>query len=142
MAEKVSSEETVECRIQKALAFKAEGNRCYKDKCFREAIGKYHRALLQVKDLDADALALVQPYGGKMFKLSQEQTDLVHSIQTDCYNNLSGDLEGWSLSPSQLDESVSPDSDDDGSSSSHLYYVIQQWNVRTRNNRPQNIETP
>uniref|UniRef100_A0A2K6T2Y5 Tetratricopeptide repeat domain 9B n=1 Tax=Saimiri boliviensis boliviensis TaxID=39432 RepID=A0A2K6T2Y5_SAIBB len=32
--------------LRAAVAFKAEGQRCYREKKFREAIGKYHRALL------------------------------------------------------------------------------------------------
>uniref|UniRef100_A0A4W6CNI5 Tetratricopeptide repeat domain 9B n=1 Tax=Lates calcarifer TaxID=8187 RepID=A0A4W6CNI5_LATCA len=32
-----------------SIDFKVEGHRCYKEKKFREAIGKYHRALLQLK---------------------------------------------------------------------------------------------
>uniref|UniRef100_A0A4W6CNR4 Tetratricopeptide repeat domain 9B n=1 Tax=Lates calcarifer TaxID=8187 RepID=A0A4W6CNR4_LATCA len=39
----------METKIQKAIDFKVEGHRCYKEKKFREAIGKYHRALLQLK---------------------------------------------------------------------------------------------
>uniref|UniRef100_G3TQ52 Tetratricopeptide repeat domain 9B n=1 Tax=Loxodonta africana TaxID=9785 RepID=G3TQ52_LOXAF len=35
--------------LRAAVAFKAEGQRCYREKKFREAIGKYHRALLQLK---------------------------------------------------------------------------------------------
>ena len=34
--------------LRAAVAFKAEGQRCYREKKFREAIGKYHRALLQL----------------------------------------------------------------------------------------------
>ncbi|XP_042296309.1 tetratricopeptide repeat protein 9B [Sceloporus undulatus] len=41
----------LEAKIQAAVEFKAEGARCYKQKKFREAIGKYHRALLQLKGL-------------------------------------------------------------------------------------------
>ncbi|NXH75026.1 TTC9A protein, partial [Hydrobates tethys] len=37
--------------IGRALDFKSEGAQCYKDKKFREAIGKYHRALLELKAL-------------------------------------------------------------------------------------------
>lgn len=34
-----------------AREFKSQGAQCYKDKKFREAIGKYHRALLELKGL-------------------------------------------------------------------------------------------
>ncbi|KAA8581860.1 hypothetical protein FQN60_008600, partial [Etheostoma spectabile] len=37
--------------VRRALDFKCQGTQCYKDKKYREAIGKYHRALLEIKGL-------------------------------------------------------------------------------------------
>ncbi|KAK3572665.1 hypothetical protein QTP86_002033 [Hemibagrus guttatus] len=35
--------------LRRALDFKTQGTQCYRDKKYREAIGKYHRALLEMK---------------------------------------------------------------------------------------------
>ncbi|TNN46502.1 Tetratricopeptide repeat protein 9A [Liparis tanakae] len=37
--------------VRRALDFKCQGTQCYKDKKYREAIGKYHRSLLEIKGL-------------------------------------------------------------------------------------------
>lgn len=77
--------------IGRALDFKSEGAQCYKDKKFREAIGKYHRALLELK-----ALLLSQEPGGQRPAnaaaggLSEEQRQAVEAIEIDCYNSLAG----------------------------------------------------
>ncbi|OXB66986.1 hypothetical protein ASZ78_010246 [Callipepla squamata] len=79
--------------IGRALDFKSEGAQCYKDKKFREAIGKYHRALLELK-----ALLLSQEPGGQRPAnaaaggLSEEQRQAVEAIEVDCYNSLAACL--------------------------------------------------
>uniref|UniRef100_A0A8C9L4N5 Tetratricopeptide repeat protein 9A n=1 Tax=Pavo cristatus TaxID=9049 RepID=A0A8C9L4N5_PAVCR len=79
--------------IGRALDFKSEGAQCYKDKKFREAIGKYHRALLELK-----ALLLSQEPGGQRPAnaaaggLSEEQQQAVEAIEVDCYNSLAACL--------------------------------------------------
>ncbi|XP_052638276.1 tetratricopeptide repeat protein 9A [Harpia harpyja] len=88
--------------IGRALDFKSEGAQCYKDKKFREAIGKYHRALLELKALllllsqepagqrppAAAAAAAAAAAGG----LSEEQRQAVEAIEVDCYNSLAACL--------------------------------------------------
>ncbi|XP_069714268.1 tetratricopeptide repeat protein 9A [Phaenicophaeus curvirostris] len=80
--------------IGRALDFKSEGAQCYKDKKFREAIGKYHRALLELK-------ALLLPLGREppgqrppaaAAGLSEEQRRAVEAIEVDCYNSLAACL--------------------------------------------------
>ncbi|XP_015720131.1 tetratricopeptide repeat protein 9A isoform X2 [Coturnix japonica] len=79
--------------IGRALDFKSEGAQCYKDKKFREAIGKYHRALLELK-----ALLLSREPGGQRPAnaaaggLSEEQRQAVEAIEVDCYNSLAACL--------------------------------------------------
>uniref|UniRef100_A0A8D0GCI7 Tetratricopeptide repeat protein 9A n=1 Tax=Sphenodon punctatus TaxID=8508 RepID=A0A8D0GCI7_SPHPU len=89
--------------IQRALDFKSQGAQCYKDKKFREAIGKYHRALLELKGLllllahgeqgdrdpssSASATSAAHPD-----KLTEEQRQLVETIECDCYNSLAACL--------------------------------------------------
>ncbi|XP_062995860.1 tetratricopeptide repeat protein 9B [Elgaria multicarinata webbii] len=88
----------LEAKIQKAVEFKAEGGRCYKQKKFREAIGKYHRALLQLKGLQAAsegaAAAAEQGLLGRpgWQRLSEEQRALVESTEVECYNSLTACL--------------------------------------------------
>ncbi|KAJ7304503.1 hypothetical protein JRQ81_012083 [Phrynocephalus forsythii] len=91
----------LEAKIQKAVEFKAEGARCYKQKKFREAIGKYHRALLQLKALEdpspdgaadlAEKSHLGQP-GCCWRRLSEEQQALVEGTEIECYNSLTACL--------------------------------------------------
>ncbi|XP_071600622.1 tetratricopeptide repeat protein 9A [Heliangelus exortis] len=84
--------------IGRALDFKSEGAQCYKDKKFREAIGKYHRALLELKAL---LLLLSQEPAGQhpaaaaaaaAAGLSEEQRQAVEAIEVDCYNSLAACL--------------------------------------------------
>uniref|UniRef100_A0A8C3EWN5 Uncharacterized protein n=1 Tax=Corvus moneduloides TaxID=1196302 RepID=A0A8C3EWN5_CORMO len=73
------------------------GAQCYKDKKFREAIGKYHRALLELKAL---LLLLSQEPAGQRppaaaaaaAGLSEEQRQAVEAIEVDCYNSLAACL--------------------------------------------------
>ncbi|CAK7315777.1 Tetratricopeptide repeat protein 9A [Vulpes lagopus] len=80
--------------IRRAHEFKSQGAQCYKDKKFREAIGKYHRALLELKGLlpapgeqERDSPAAPQPG-----RLSEEQSKTVEAIEVDCYNSLAACL--------------------------------------------------
>ncbi|KAG8507764.1 Tetratricopeptide repeat protein 9A [Galemys pyrenaicus] len=85
--------------IRRALEFKSQGAQCYKDKKFREAIGKYHRALLELKGLqpasgerERDSSA-ASPVGvSNPGRLSEEQSKTVEAIEIDCYNSLAGEL--------------------------------------------------
>ncbi|XP_034953355.2 tetratricopeptide repeat protein 9A isoform X1 [Zootoca vivipara] len=98
--------------IRRALDFKSQGAQCYKEKKFREAIGKYHRALLELKGLllaqeedddgDGDAASSaaatapssssVGAGGGLGRSLTGEQSQLLESIEIDCYNSLAACL--------------------------------------------------
>ncbi|KAM8948970.1 tetratricopeptide repeat protein 9A [Lycaon pictus] len=80
--------------IRRAHEFKSQGAQCYKDKKFREAIGKYHRALLELKgllpapgELERDSPAAPPPG-----RLSEEQSKTVEAIEIDCYNSLAACL--------------------------------------------------
>ncbi|KAF7251943.1 Tetratricopeptide repeat protein 9A [Varanus komodoensis] len=80
--------------IRRALEFKSQGAQCYKDKKFREAIGKYHRALLELKGLllareDRDDAGFSSAAAaGSPDKLTPEQRQLLENIEIDCYNSL------------------------------------------------------
>ncbi|KAM4605847.1 tetratricopeptide repeat protein 9A-like [Discoglossus pictus] len=76
-------EPEIEGRIQKAAEFKAEGNRCYKDKKFRDAIGKYHRALLVIKGVHE---------GGEGARLTEAQKVRVEATEIECYDSLTACL--------------------------------------------------
>ncbi|XP_075771479.1 tetratricopeptide repeat protein 9B [Pelodiscus sinensis] len=82
------AEGELEAKIQAAVAFKAEGNRCYKEKKFREAIGKFHRALLQLKGVQGRAGAA----GLEQGPLTEEQARLVESTELECYDSLTACL--------------------------------------------------
>ncbi|KAM3918032.1 tetratricopeptide repeat protein 9A [Leptodactylus fuscus] len=76
--------------IHRSLDFKSQGAQCYKDKKYREAIGKYHRALLELKGLpgEQDSAGDSQQQVG----LTEEQRRAVESIEVDCYNSLAACL--------------------------------------------------
>ncbi|MEE6492793.1 hypothetical protein FKM82_016634 [Ascaphus truei] len=73
--------------IHRALDFKSQGAQCYKDKKYREAIGKYHRALLELKRLHGEP-----PEGRGQGGLTEEQSGAAESIEVDCYNSLAACL--------------------------------------------------
>ncbi|KAE8587293.1 hypothetical protein XENTR_v10021916 [Xenopus tropicalis] len=83
--------------IHRSLDFKSQGAQCYKDKKYREAIGKYHRALLELKGLPVDgdnpAAGGTQqaPLPGQG-RLTEEQRSAVENIEVDCYNSLAACL--------------------------------------------------
>lgn len=84
--------------IRRAHEFKSQGAQCYKDKKFREAIGKYHRALLELKgllpppgDRERDSRAASPAGAPKPGHLSEEQSKTVEAIEIDCYNSLAGE---------------------------------------------------
>ncbi|XP_074854973.1 tetratricopeptide repeat protein 9A [Carettochelys insculpta] len=79
--------------LQRALEFKSQGAQCYKDKKFREAIGKYHRALLELKGLpppEPEPGASASAAAGTT--LAAEQRRSAESIEVDCYNSLAACL--------------------------------------------------
>lgn len=89
-----SAETEMELKIQKAIDFKAEGHRCYKEKKFREAIGKYHRALLQLKGthvVDGTTGSEVNLLSQAAAKLTEEQRRAVESTEIECYDSLTGE---------------------------------------------------
>ncbi|XP_023111560.2 tetratricopeptide repeat protein 9A [Felis catus] len=85
--------------IRRAHEFKSQGAQCYKDKKFREAIGKYHRALLELKGLlpapaeqERDSRAASPAGAPNPGRLSEEQSKTVEAIEIDCYNSLAACL--------------------------------------------------
>lgn len=86
--------------VRRALDFKSQGTQCYKDKKYREAIGKYHRALLEIKGLcrvlgDPDTsskspcplLPTIKPS-----TLTDEQKGAMEKAELECYNSLAACL--------------------------------------------------
>ncbi|XP_015677007.1 tetratricopeptide repeat protein 9C isoform X2 [Protobothrops mucrosquamatus] len=89
---KVSSEAIPEQRLQQASIFKEEGNRCYKGGRFRDAVSRYHWALLQIKGLDPSMPSPLQEFGAEKPTVTPDQEKQLYSIQCDCYNNLAACL--------------------------------------------------
>ncbi|XP_029426934.1 tetratricopeptide repeat protein 9B [Rhinatrema bivittatum] len=84
----------MEREIRAAMEFKAEGHRCYKEKKFREAIGKYHRALLQLKGMNVGEGTGEegQLLGKGKMKLTEAQKRLIESTEIECYDSLTACL--------------------------------------------------
>ncbi|XP_053553669.1 tetratricopeptide repeat protein 9A [Bombina bombina] len=79
--------------IHRSLDFKSQGAQCYKDKKYREAIGKYHRALLELKGLPGEPEpGRDPPEGPQGTPLTEEQRLAVENIEVDCYNSLAACL--------------------------------------------------
>lgn len=86
--------------VRRALDFKCQGTQCYKDKKYREAIGKYHRALLEIKGLcrvlgDPDPSSkspscLLPTTISKFTTLTDEQKGAMENAELECYNSLAG----------------------------------------------------
>ncbi|XP_042294793.1 tetratricopeptide repeat protein 9C [Sceloporus undulatus] len=91
-AKEASLEASMELHLQRAQAFKEEGNRCYKEGRFRDAVSRYHWALLQVKGLDPSVPFPLQEFGAERASMTSEQERVLHNIQSDCYNNLAACL--------------------------------------------------
>ncbi|XP_041090444.1 tetratricopeptide repeat protein 9A-like [Polyodon spathula] len=92
---RAKAELEMESKIEKAVEFKVEGNRCYKEKKFREAIGKYHRALLQLKGVHAGEGTTgsdVNLLSKANNKLTEDQQRLVESTEMECYDSLTACL--------------------------------------------------
>ncbi|KAM6434794.1 tetratricopeptide repeat protein 9C [Liasis olivaceus] len=89
---KVPSEATTELRLQQARTFKEEGNRYYKEGRFRDAVSRYHWALLQIRGLDPSTPSPLQEFVAEKPAMTPEQEKLLYSIQSDCYNNLAACL--------------------------------------------------
>ncbi|XP_034419520.1 tetratricopeptide repeat protein 9A [Cyclopterus lumpus] len=86
--------------VRRALDFKCQGTQCYKDKKYREAIGKYHRALLEIKGL---CRVLGDPDTGSKppspllptiskSSLTDEQKGDMENAELECYNSLAACL--------------------------------------------------
>lgn len=87
--------------VRRALDFKSQGTQCYKDKKYREAIGKYHRALLEIKGLcrvlgDPDSSSKspssLLPTISKSTTLTDEQKGAMENAELECYNSLAACL--------------------------------------------------
>ncbi len=103
---KADSQEVLLQRIIKAEEYKAKGNELYKANDIRGAIGKYHRAMLYIRDLDSNLQNNILQYltnfagtenpsgqfGGlnPQVKLPQEFGERITDVQQGCLNNLAG----------------------------------------------------
>ncbi|XP_029685872.1 tetratricopeptide repeat protein 9A isoform X2 [Takifugu rubripes] len=87
--------------VRRALDFKCQGTQCYKEKKYREAIGKYHRALLEIKglcrvlgdpDSSSKALSSLPLSIAKSTTLTDEQKGAMENAELECYNSLAACL--------------------------------------------------
>ncbi|XP_054651672.1 tetratricopeptide repeat protein 9A isoform X3 [Dunckerocampus dactyliophorus] len=104
--------------VRRALDFKCQGTQCYKDKKYREAIGKYHRALLEIKGLcrvlgDPDVGGSKSPSPllaaiSKSSPLTEEQKGAMENAELECYNSLAGTSFHTPLHPYTVPHYVHP----------------------------------
>lgn len=78
----------MEARLREARLYKEEGNQRYREGKYREAVSRYHRALLQLRGLDPSLPSPIADLGPQGPALTPEQESVLHTTQTDCYNNL------------------------------------------------------
>ncbi|KAH3847980.1 tetratricopeptide repeat protein 9C-like [Dreissena polymorpha] len=87
-------------KIEIAKQFKSEGNECHKQENFKQAIGKYHRALMQLKAVGSSKSAGLGAFlsdetmqdMGYSEPVSESTRHEVTKLMCDCYNNLSACL--------------------------------------------------
>lgn len=77
-------------RLQEAQLYKEEGNLRYREGKYRDAVSRYHRALLQLRGLDPSLPSPIPDLGHEGPALTPTQEHMLHTTQTDCYNNLAG----------------------------------------------------
>lgn len=77
-------------RLQEAQLYKEEGNQRYREGKYRDAVSRYHRALLQLRGLDPSLPSPIPDLGPEGPALTPAQESMLHTTQTDCYNNLAG----------------------------------------------------
>ncbi|KAG8522756.1 Tetratricopeptide repeat protein 9C [Galemys pyrenaicus] len=87
----------MEKRLQEAQLYKERGNQRYREGKYRDAVSRYHRALLQLRGLDPSLPSPIPNLGPQGPALTPEQENILHTTQTDCYNNLAGKnrVKGW-----------------------------------------------
>nr|XP_055148252.1 tetratricopeptide repeat protein 9C isoform X2 [Symphalangus syndactylus] len=78
----------MEKRLHEAQLYKEEGNQRYREGKYRDAVSRYHRALLQLRGLDPSLPSPLPNLGPQGPALTPEQENILHTTQTDCYNNL------------------------------------------------------
>ncbi|XP_032240458.2 tetratricopeptide repeat protein 9C [Nematostella vectensis] len=80
-----NKELNVEDKIDQAFSLKEEGNGCFKQKNYREAMKKYHRAMLYVRGLTDQPM----PFSLSDRPLvSEELAAKILELELSCYNNL------------------------------------------------------
>ncbi|ESO87701.1 hypothetical protein LOTGIDRAFT_68631, partial [Lottia gigantea] len=81
-------------RIEKAKEYKDSGNQFHKEGNLRQAIGKYHRALLQLKGIGIrkEDVLFGMGSGDGGGNLSDEMKSDIKQIQMNCHNNLAASL--------------------------------------------------
>lgn len=99
---RVMGDRVMEKRLQEAQLYKEKGNQRYREGKYRDAVSRYHRALLQLRGLDPSLPSPIPNLGPQGPALTPEQENTLHTIQTDCYNNLAGKknrAKGWGEYP-------------------------------------------
>ena len=102
MASNASSSVPDNDKLLSARNYKAEGNEFHKKKEFRKAIGKYHRALLQLKAIGQSKSAGLGAFMsdedlesmGYSATIPEEVQAEATQLLADCYNNLAGNAPG------------------------------------------------
>ncbi|KAM9302154.1 tetratricopeptide repeat protein 9C [Gastrophryne carolinensis] len=87
-----AQEEAIEQRLQQAASFKTQGNACYSEQRWREAVNLYHRALLQLRSLDPHLSNPLSGLGPVSATLTAQQLEALQNLQADCNNNLAACL--------------------------------------------------
>ncbi|XP_028916220.1 tetratricopeptide repeat protein 9C isoform X2 [Ornithorhynchus anatinus] len=82
----------MERRLREAQQYKEEGNKRYREQRYRDAVSRYHRALLQLRGLDPSLPSPIPSLGPQGPLPTPEQEKILHATQMDCYNNLAACL--------------------------------------------------
>ena len=86
---------TWEVKLEQARDFKSQGNERYVNQQYKQAIGKYHRALLFVKGIEDAQHSMpympeTEEYQHKR-QIPDDAQKEIYDLKLACYNNLAGE---------------------------------------------------
>ena len=79
-------------KLAQAMVYKQEGNAKFKEKAYKGAIGKYHRALLYLRGVEEAQHKILELAGRTNPTVPEETLAQVRTVKADCYNNLAGKI--------------------------------------------------
>ena len=84
-------------KLEEAKTFKSAGNDKFKEKQYKAAIGKYHRALLYLKGIKQSLEDVPFAANREPVKIPDSSLNEINQITAQVYNNLAGKVDLMTL---------------------------------------------